>query len=85
MNAALFKALVALVPAGILFIGSVFLFLEEGLSALSYSCSTQGVWSFSLIHAKHFMCSLGCDGAQSIASGTTSTSRVLSLVTLCFR
>jgi len=45
MNATLSKALVALMPAGVLFVGSVLLFLlEKRLSALSYSCSVQDVW-----------------------------------------
>jgi hypothetical protein len=44
MNVTLLKALVALVPAGILFAGSALLFLRGGLSALSYSCSAQDVW-----------------------------------------
>jgi len=38
MNVTLLKALIALLPVGMLFSGSAVLFLEESLGALSFSC-----------------------------------------------
>jgi hypothetical protein len=86
MNATLSKALVAVVPAAILFVGSVLLFLSERtlgffLQLLGAECLVMVVLATS---AKPFTCSLGCIGARNIASDTTSTCGVLFLGSRCF-
>jgi hypothetical protein len=82
MNPTLAKALVALVPVGILFIGSVLLLHRERtlgsfLQLLGAGCLVIVVLTHS---AKHSICFLGCSGGRSRASVTTSTSGVLLLV-----
>jgi len=73
MNATLAKALVALVPAGILFVGAVLLFLREKilgsfLQLLGAGCLVVVVLAHS---PKHFTCFLGCTGERRTASVTT--------------
>jgi hypothetical protein len=82
MNVTLLKALVALVPAGILFVGSVLLFLRERtlgsfLQLLGAGCLVMVV----LTHlCEALPCFLGCSGGRNTASATTSTSGVPFLV-----
>ena len=86
MNVTLLKILVALVPAGILFVGSVVLRLKERafgsfLQLVGAGCLVMVV----LTHfCKYFLCFHGCIGDRSTASVTTSTSGVPFLVSPCF-
>ena len=86
MNATLSRALVALVPAGILFVGSVLLFLRERtlgsfLQPLGAGCLVVVILTH-VFEALHLL--PGCSGDRIIASVTTSTSGVLFLVSRSF-
>jgi len=86
MNATLSKALVALVPVGVLFVGSVLLFVRE--KAFGSFLQLLGAGCLVTVVLAHLCEALdlfpGCNGAPSIVRVTTSTSGVLFLASRCF-
>ena len=87
VNTASLKALIALVPASMLFFGSTLLFLRERPFGLFYSWSAQGVWLwwFLPMSLKHFTCLGGCIGDMGTALATISIFGAPFLVFRCFR
>ena len=81
------KALIALLPAGVLFVGSVVLFFKKKPSPLFYNCSAQRAcsWLFLLTFAKHSTCFRGCTLDARIASVIISISGAPFLVSRCFQ
>jgi hypothetical protein len=81
MNVTLLKALVALVPACMLFSGSVVLFFRGKTECSFLQLLGGGCLKMS---PKYFTCFLGCIGGLSIALVITWISGVLSLVSRSF-
>jgi hypothetical protein len=79
VNMTLFKALIALAPAGMLFPGSLILFFGKQGSARSCSESVLRVssWSLSLISSKRFTCFARWGGEVNTALAITSIWRAL--------
>jgi len=86
MSITLLKALVPLVPACVLFSGSLVLFFR----AKTVSCLMQLLgavwwcWSFLLMSPRHCTSFLGCTGGSSIVWVTTSIFGARFLVSRCF-
>ena len=86
MNATLLKALVALVPVGMLFLGSAILVSKrKGPASVLQLVGAGSLVVVVLTHIFEALhCFPGCGGARNIARGTTLTSAALFWALLYF-